>query len=175
MTPLLFCLKLPRFIPGSGIILKRISAADGPFIKKVISAVRAPGQRGRARFTWLDAWWWAKKEYVCAYVIKAGGRPIGLVGLYNLDFRKSVDLTMVVAEEVDRGKGHGTEAFQLFLGYFSRARVAGVIQVIVSEEDGRTRAFWEGLGFTEKAILFSHDQYGDRRVLMHYTEGHAAE
>jgi len=146
------CLRLPRSIQGASVRLKRLNVTDGPFLTRLAAhpALRPGRKRGGPPFAYaLRLWWRMRQRYTCCYIIRRDGRPIGLIGLYALDPGRTAELTLVIAEEADRGKGYGTESYGLFMSRFSRGRPVERVLVRLAQPEARVLSFWRRLGFLE--------------------------
>lgn len=149
-SPLFLCLKLPRSIRGTSVRLKRLAVTDGPFLTELAArVVPQPGQaRGGLSFAYpFRLWWRMRRRYTCCYIIRRDGRPIGVVGLYALDPGRTAEITLVIGEEGDRGKGYGTESFGLFMSRLSAGRPVEAVLVRLAQPDARALTFWRRLGF----------------------------
>ena len=153
-SPIFLCLKLPRSIRGTSVRLKRLAVTDGPFLTGLTAGVAPlPGRvtRGPSFAYPLRLWWRMRQRYTCCYTIRRDGRPIGLIGLYGLDPGRTAELTLVIAEEADRGKGYGTESYGLFMSRFSGGRPKETVLVRLAQPEARALSFWRRLGFLERA------------------------
>jgi RimJ/RimL family protein N-acetyltransferase len=81
-------------------------------------------------------------------------RPLGMVGLHELDERNgNASLGIVIGDEADRGKGHGSDALQAILGFtFGSLRLERV-WLDVYDFNPAARRVYERAGFTTEGVL----------------------
>jgi RimJ/RimL family protein N-acetyltransferase len=94
----------------------------------------------------------ARKDEVNLLVIeKSSGRPLGLVGLRNIDgVNGSARLAVLIGERSDRGEGLGTEAVRLLLAYgFDYLGLRRVNLAVLEGNEPALRVYGK-LGFVEE-------------------------
>lgn len=86
--------------------------------------------------------------------LAADGRPIGTVGLFELDlFNGSAGLGITVGTAADRGKGHGTDMLRALLGWaFGFLRLERV-WLDVYDLNADARRVYERVGFVHEGVL----------------------
>ncbi len=150
----------PRFIMGQGITLRRLEAGDlthirrwldDPELRTLIGATAPMTEEDAARwFARVDsdpsrAWF--------VVVADEDDRVVGEAGLLRLvpEWR-TTDMTVIIGERADRGKGFGSEAGRLVLdfafNYLGLHRVAiGVVGF-----NHAALSFWRKLGFRDEGL-----------------------
>jgi RimJ/RimL family protein N-acetyltransferase len=86
-------------------------------------------------------------------VLKKGDRVIGEAGLLRM-FRpwRSTDMTIIIGEKDEWGKGYGTEVGHLLLDYAFEQLGFHRISVGVVGFNKRALRFWESLGFKKEGV-----------------------
>ena len=93
-------------------------------------------------------------------------RPIGTVGLFELDLRNgSAGLGISVGDPADQGRGHGTDMLRALLGWaFGMLRLERV-WLDVYDTNPRARAVYERVGFVHEGVqrhaVFREGRYLD--------------
>ena len=101
----------------------------------------------KAEREWIEA---NAGEPVFGIVLAEGDRLIGNVGLMNLDaVNGTAEIGAFIGDAPLRGKGLGTEAMALLLGYAFDILNMGNILLRVYGYNGRARRAYEKLGFRE--------------------------
>jgi RimJ/RimL family protein N-acetyltransferase len=101
-----------------------------------------------------------------AIVLKKGDRVIGEAGLLRM-FRpwRSTDMTIIIGEKDEWGKGYGTEAGHLLLHYAFGQLGFHRISVGVVGFNKRALRFWESLGFKKEGVerddYYYDNEYSD--------------
>lgn len=150
----------PRFIMGTGITLRRLEADDLAHIRRWLDDPELRTLTGAtAPMTEEDATkWFARVDRDPSrawFVIVADedDRVIGEAGLLRLSAEwRTTDMTVIIGEQADRGKGRGSEAGRLVLdfafNYLGLHRVAiGVVGF-----NQAALSFWKKLGFREEGV-----------------------
>ncbi len=150
----------PRFIMGTGITLRRLTRDDLPHIRRWLDDPETRGLIGAtAPMSEEDGEKWFERADSDPsriwYVIVADedDSVIGEAGLLRLSPEwRTTDMTVIVGEKEQRGKGHGGEAGRLLLdfafNYLGLHRVA--IGVVGFNE--AALSFWKKLGFREEGV-----------------------
>jgi RimJ/RimL family protein N-acetyltransferase len=113
--------------------------------------------------SWFLVWWWIKRSFVCTYCILVDSRRIGFIGLYNLKFRKSVEISLFIFEKQMRHLGYGSKALNLLaqnLKKFSfvdkiitRVRLDNRVAVSFCKRNGFKELYTEGPVITMSTSL----------------------
>jgi len=84
---------------------------------------------------------------------RSSGRPIGMAGLRSLDAANATGrLGVLIGEQSDRGRGLGTEAVRLLLGYgFGYLGLRRVNLAVLADNAGAIRVY-EKLGFVREGL-----------------------
>jgi diamine N-acetyltransferase len=150
---------------GERIFLRPFRRDDLPFIQKwsndaelrrLIGEV-APMSRAEIKKWYKDLL--ADKDRVWfAIVVKKGDRVIGEAGLLRM-FRpwRNTDMTIIIGEKDEWGKGYGTEVGHLLLHYAFRQLGFHRISIGVVGFNKRALKFWERLGFKREGV--ERDEY----------------
>jgi diamine N-acetyltransferase len=99
-------------------------------------------------------------------VLKKSNRVIGEAGLLRM-FRpwRTTDMTIIIGEEKEWGKGYGTETGRLLLDYAINRLGFHRISIGVVGFNKRALSFWEGLGFKKEGVerdgYYCDDEYSD--------------
>ena len=149
----------PRFIMGNGITLRRLERGDltqirewlcDPELRVLIGATGAMSEDDAENwFARVDA----DPSRIWYVIVTDDDRVIGEAGLLRLvpEWR-TTDMTVIVGEKDQRGKGFGSEAGRLLLdlafNYLGLHRVA--IGVVGFNE--AALSFWKKLGFREEGV-----------------------
>ncbi|MRR32139.1 N-acetyltransferase, partial [bacterium] len=94
------------------------------------------------------------------------GAPIGECGLLRIfPAWRTTDLTMIIAEKSCQGKGFGTEAITLLMGYAFGMLAMHRISIGVVGFNTRALAFYEKMGFRREGVqrdgYFYNHQFSD--------------
>ena len=150
---------------GERIFLRPFSRDDLPYIQKwsgdaelrrLIGEV-APMSRADTE-KWYRELLVDKDRVWFAIVLKKGDRVIGEAGLLRM-FRpwRNTDMTIIIGEKDEWGKGYGTEAGRLLLDYTFRQLGFHRISIGVVGFNKRALRFWENLGFKKEGV--ERDEY----------------
>ena len=102
-----------------------------------------------------------RDDRISYYIIveREGGRPLGLIGLANLDQRNaSAELRVVLGEVGEWGKGYARDAVQVLLRHAFDVRNLHRVWLRVAEYNHRARALYARCGFREDGVL-RHDHF----------------
>jgi len=172
----------PRFIMGTGVTLRRLELDDlahirrwleDPELRALIGATAPMSEEDADKwFGLVDS---DMSRMWFAVVSDEDDRVIGEAGLLRLSPEwRTTDMTVIIGEAGDRGRGHGTEAGRLLLdlafNYLGLHRVA--IGVVGFNE--AALSFWKRLGFREEGLQrdgYFHDGAFHDFVMMCILEG----
>jgi RimJ/RimL family protein N-acetyltransferase len=95
-----------------------------------------------------------KTGYLFVVCLLADDRPIGTVGLFDLDLvNGSAGLGIMIGEPGDRGRGHGTDAMEALVGFgFGTLRLERIWLDVFDFNPGARRVY-ERVGFTLEGTL----------------------
>lgn len=143
---------LPRSMKDIHIRLRPLRIFDGPFLRAGLNnreALEADGFTDLLSLPSLSLWWLIKKTFTVVYCIECDSKPIGLIGLYNLELGKSAELTLLIFEKNFRRLGYGTTVFTIFAKYLKGHSIAENIIVRIKTSNIVSISFWKKLGFKE--------------------------
>jgi RimJ/RimL family protein N-acetyltransferase len=94
-----------------------------------------------------------KTGYMFTVCLLADDRPIGSVGLFDLDLvNGSAGLGIMIGEPRDRGRGHGTDTVEAIVGFgFASLRLER-IWLDVFDFNQRARRVYERVGFQHEGV-----------------------
>ena len=107
-----------------------------------------------------------KGGYLFTACLLADDRPIGNVGLFDLDLvNGSAGLGIMIGEPGDRGRGHGTDMLEALLGFgFASLRLERIWLDVYDFNPGARRVY-ERVGFRHEGTLrhaiFREGRFGD--------------
>jgi RimJ/RimL family protein N-acetyltransferase len=154
-----------KSIIGERIFLRPFSRDDLPYIQKWSNDAELRRLIGEvAPMSRADTEKWyrellADKDRVWfAIVLKRGDRVIGEAGLLRM-FRpwRTTDMTIIIGEKDEWGRGYGTEVGHLLLHYAFRQLGFHRISIGVVGFNKRALKFWESLGFKKEGV--QRDEY----------------
>jgi RimJ/RimL family protein N-acetyltransferase len=93
-------------------------------------------------------------RYVFTACLLADDRPIGNVGLFDLDLvNGSAGLGIMIGEPGDRGRGHGTDMLEALVGFgFASLRLERIWLDVYDFNPGALRVY-ERVGFQHEGVL----------------------
>jgi RimJ/RimL family protein N-acetyltransferase len=155
---------------GESIMLRPFSKKDLPYIqrwstdgelRKLIGEV-APMSRADTE-KWYKELMGDKDRVWFAIALKKDARVIGEAGLLRM-FRpfRSTDMTIIIGEKDEWGKGYGTEVGHLLLHYAFRQLRFHRISIGVVGFNKRALKFWKSLGFKKEGVE-RDDYYFDNK------------
>jgi RimJ/RimL family protein N-acetyltransferase len=145
---------------GERVFLRPFSKDDLPYIQKWSNDAelrKLIGEVAPMSRTDTEKWYrelLADEDRVWfAIVLKKGDRVIGEAGLLRM-FRpwRSTDMTIIIGEKDEWGKGHGTEVGHLLLHYAFGQLGFHRISIGVVGFNKRALRFWESLGFKKEGV-----------------------
>jgi RimJ/RimL family protein N-acetyltransferase len=107
-----------------------------------------------------------KGGYLFTACLLADDRPIGNVGLFELDLvNGSAGLGIMIGEPGDRGRGHGTDMLEALVGFgFASLRLERIWLDVYDFNPGARRVY-ERVGFqhegTMRHAIFREGRFGD--------------
>jgi diamine N-acetyltransferase len=106
-----------------------------------------------------------KTSYHFVACLAADGRPIGTIGLMELDLvNGSAGLGIAIGTAADRGKGHGADMLKAILGFgFGFLRLERIWLDVYQINEG-ARHVYERVGFVHEGVL-RHAAYREARYL----------
>lgn len=112
----------------------------------------------KPELTMEDEWEWYRgvKEDPChiAWVIEADGRPIGNLGLMDIDEGNARGtLGISIGEKGEWGRGYGTEAIRLVLGFAFGEMGLRRVELCTDEDNERGIRCYEKCGFVREGVL----------------------
>ena len=95
-----------------------------------------------------------KGGYLFTACLLADDRPIGNVGLFDLDLvNGSAGLGIMIGEPGDRGRGHGTDMLEALVGFgFARLRLERIWLDVYDFNPGARRVY-ERVGFQHEGVM----------------------
>jgi RimJ/RimL family protein N-acetyltransferase len=136
---------------------------DDPEIRRLTGEVKAlRGEEAKEfyeRHTSADRVWFV-------IVLKEDDRVIGEAGLLRIFIPwRNTDMSIIIGERNEWGKGYGTETGHLLLDYAFKRLGMHRVSIGVVGFNGRALRFWEALGFKEEGIqkdgYLCDNQYSD--------------
>lgn len=162
-----------KSLVGERVLLRPFSVDDLPYIQKWSNDAELRRLIGEvAPMSRVDTEKWyrellADKDRVWfAIVLKKDDRVIGEAGLLRM-FRpwRNTDMTVIIGEKDEWGKGYGTEVGHLLLHYAFRQLGFHRISIGVVGFNMRALKFWESLGFKKEGVrrdnYYYDNEYSD--------------
>jgi hypothetical protein len=153
--------------------LRPIRILDGPFLSEGFKRedfLLANNLKKPIYSSWLPVWWWMNRTFICTYCILIDSKKIGFIGLYNLRFRNSVEISLFIFEKNMRHLGYGSKALNLVVQNLKRFSFMDEIIVRVGLDNCVALSFCQKNRFkelyTEDHIITMSinllDEYGQR-------------
>ncbi len=144
--------RIPRVMSAPPMRLRPARILDGPFFSEgfrrkdflLVNNLEKP-----IYSSWLLVWWWMKRTFLCTYCILVDSRRIGFIGMYNLRFHKSVEISVFIFEKHMRHLGYGSKALNLLAQNLKRFSFAGEIIARVRFDNPIGLSFCRKNGFKE--------------------------
>ena len=162
-----------KSLVGERIFLRPFSVDDLPYIQKWSNDAelrRLIGEVAPMSKADTEKWYGElladRNRVWFAIVLKKGDRVIGEAGLLRM-FRpwRNTDMTIIIGEKDEWGKGYGTEVGHLLLHYAFRQLGFHRISIGVVGFNKRALKFWESLGFKKEGIeresYYYDNEYSD--------------
>jgi RimJ/RimL family protein N-acetyltransferase len=148
----MFYARIPRYMITPPIRLRPVWILDGPFLSEgfkrkdflLVNNLKEP-----IYSSWFLVWWWMKRAFVCPYCILIDSRRIGFIGLHNLRFRKSVEISLFIFEKNMRHLGYGSKALNLLAQNLKRFSFVDEIIARVRLDNRVALSFCQKNGFKE--------------------------
>ena len=148
----MFYVRIPKYMTTPPIRLRPVRILDGPFLSEgfkredflLVNNLKKP-----IYSSWLPVWWWIKRTFVCTYCILIDSRRIGFIGLYNLKFRKSVEIGLFIFEKHMRHLGYGSKTLNLLNQNFRKFSFVDEIIAKVRVGNPVAISFFRRNGFKE--------------------------
>lgn len=143
--------KMPAYMENNNIRLRRLNFSDGLFIMNGCNdeiILNASGLIKPINASWFSLWWWMKKTFMPAYCIECNSKPIGFIGLYDLTFDESTEISLTIFDKAFRRQGYGTRAFKLLAQYLRKHSVVREIHAKVMRDNYHALSFWKKVGFS---------------------------
>lgn len=146
------------FLTGERIALRTLEPGDLPFLQSLINNEELrPFLRvywplnGQAEREWLEGLYRSRDAFVFGIMIREGERLIGSCGLeLGPAAHRSAKLGIAIQGAEHHGKGFGSEAMRLLLGYGFRTLNLHRIELEVYENNVRGIRCYESLGFVRE-------------------------
>ena len=113
------------------------------------------------------AWFEKVKQRTDRYdaVIEVDGKPVGIIGLLNIDYRNlKAEYYITLGEQEYKGKGVATRASYLLLDYAFYALGLRKIYLFTETENYSAQKLFKRLGFEKEGVLWNDLRIGDRFV-----------
>jgi RimJ/RimL family protein N-acetyltransferase len=160
----LFAIKIVRFkyrIEGGGLTLRMYRFRDLPVLYSLFhipSFLHTSGVEPKTVRSLPLFWRWIRNSFHVFYIIEvaedSGRRIIGFAGLYHIEIRKSLWLSLALFDAKDRGQGYGRRAVELLLKFFQKGDVVRTVYAEVMKNNLLSLCFCKRLGF---------ELFGERR------------
>jgi RimJ/RimL family protein N-acetyltransferase len=148
----MFYAHIPRYMAAPPIRLRPVRILDGPFLSEGFKRedfLLANNLEKPFYSSWLPVWWWIKRTFVCTYCILIDSKKIGFIGLYNLRFRNSVEISLFIFEKNMRHLGYGSKALNLLAQNLKRFSFVDGIIARVRLDNRVALSFCQKNGFKE--------------------------
>ena len=160
----LFAIKTVRFkyrIQDGVLTLRMYRLRDLPVLHSLFhipSFLRTSGVEPKTVRSLPLFWRWIRNSFHVFYIIEvaedSGRRIIGFAGLYHMEIRKSLWLSLALFDAKDRGQGYGRRAVELLLKFFQKDDVVRTVYAEVMKNNLLSLCFCKRLGF---------ELFGERR------------
>jgi RimJ/RimL family protein N-acetyltransferase len=102
-------------------------------------------------------------DLALSIALKESDRLIGVTGLHEIDYKnRHAGLGILIGDKSEWGKGHGTEAARLLIGYAFDTLNMNRVWLHVYEYNARGLRSYEKLGFQREGVL-RQDNFRDGR------------
>jgi RimJ/RimL family protein N-acetyltransferase len=165
------------FLVGSKIYLRPLEQADAPLLQpgmndpeviRNLTRYRPLSLRDEEAFIERVS----KDEHVFVFgmAVRETDRLIGATGLHDLDIRnRHAQFGIHIGDKSEWGKGYGTEATGLVVGYAFQTLNLNRIWLRVYEENRRGIRCYENIGFQQEGVLrqdhFRDGRYGNTIIM----------
>jgi len=155
----------PRVLTGKRVYLRPLAKEDLVYLRKWSEDAELRGSIGETKpMSQADCEKFL--EQVCAdnsrewfmVVIKQDNQVIGEAGLLRMDRAwRATDVSVIIGEKEEWGKGYGTETILLLLNYAFRHLNFHRVAIGVVGFNERALRFWEKVGFRKEGV--HRDEY----------------
>ena len=91
--------------------------------------------------------------------------PIGLVGLYNINFiNKNCEIGIYIGEKEYQSKGYASNAIKLIIEYAKNYLNIFKVKAFVTKSNEKAVKFWTKIGFMQKG-LFEKERFIDGELI----------
>ena len=135
------------------ITIRYMKISDGPFLRKQLAERDALSYTALSRpvsASWFSVWLKMKKIFNVAFIIVVDVTPVGFIGLYNLVFGQSAEMSLVIFNKEQRRRGYGSRAFNLLAYNLRTYSMVRRIWVKYNSGNADARSFWSRSGFHER-------------------------
>lgn len=144
-------------LTGQSVLLRPVGAADLPILQIWDADPEIIALMGR-RFGEQSADDWfrglKKQRTVLAWIVEAGGRPVGEVELAQINYRNgTAEIRICIGEKECWSRGFGSDALIHSLGHAFEGLNLKAIYLRVFATNARAIRLYERLGFRKEAIL----------------------
>ena len=150
----------PRVLTGKRVYLRPLAKEDSVYLRKWSDDAEIRGLIGEVTpMSQADCEKFLEK--VCAdnsrewfvVVVKENSRVIGEAGLLRMDRAwRATDVSVIIGEKEEWGKGYGTETILLLLDYAFRHLNFHRVAIGVVGFNERALRFWEKVGFRKEGV-----------------------
>ena len=160
----------PRVLTGKRVYLRPLAKEDSVYLRKWSDDAEIRGLIGEV-ISMSQADCEKFLEEVCAdnsrewfvVVIKKNDRVIGEAGLLRMfPAWRTTDVSVIIGEKEEWGKGYGTETILLLLDYAFRHLDFHRVAIGVVGFNERALRFWEKVGFRREGIQRDGYYYDDK-------------
>jgi RimJ/RimL family protein N-acetyltransferase len=140
---------------GKRVVLRLVREGDLPLVRRWLADRELSKFTGRRLPYGLGPGWTADPhDAQFVILLREGGRPVGICGLYGISFReRTAEVGIVLGERDTWGQGYGPEALRLLLDHASRDLGLAQISLCVHATNGRAIRAYEKVGFTVERRL----------------------
>jgi [ribosomal protein S5]-alanine N-acetyltransferase len=165
------------FLIGAKVYLRPLEKEDAPRIvpwfndQEVIrTMLRYRPLTLREEEEYIEALSRSEDNITLGIVVRENDRLIGATGLHKTDFRnRSTSFGILIGEKDEWGKGYGTEATRLVVGYAFDTLNMNRVWLHVYEYNARGMRSYERVGFKKEGVLrqdtFRDGRYWDTVVM----------
>jgi RimJ/RimL family protein N-acetyltransferase len=158
------------FLIGQTIYLRPVERADAPLMAPWINNPEVTRTLLRHRpmsvhleEEWIDRIVRSEQDLALVIMLREGDRPIGGTGLTQIDARnRHAGFGILLGEPEQWGKGYGSEATRLILGYAFETLNLNRVWLHVFEYNQRGLRAYEKVGFRREGVL-RQDNYREGR------------
>lgn len=148
------------FLVGERVYLRPVELDDGPLAARWLNApeiqrytLRAHPITREDETDFLHGMRKSTTDVVLLIAERSDDRPIGLVGLHQIDWRsRHASLGIIIGEPGDQGKGHGGEATRLMVGHAFETLALNRVWLEVLEYNTRAIRCYERIGFVKEGL-----------------------